>query len=492
LLDRLPTADVLETSSRRLLIGGELLAGAAEEMPLTSPGDGSSLGSVPVADAEQVADAVDAAAGAFPGWSATHVRERQAAVLALAQHLLDDLPNLVALEAVDGGLPVTAAAGDVRLAATFIRYLAGLAFEWHGRTVPSAAGSFDITVRKPYGPTARIVPFNHPILFATWKIAAPLLTGNTIVLKLPDQAPLSGLRICTALREIFPPGVVNVLTGPGHTTGDALIHHPGIKRIAFIGSVPTGRRILAAAAERNVPVTAELGGKNAHIVAADADLDRAVRASVAGMNYQSAGQSCGSYSRVLVQDGVYDEFVERLAAATAAVQAGNPLAEATTMGPLIALPPVSRALAAIADATQAHATVVAGGIVPEIPGSEGGYYLAPTLVADVSPVMKIAQEELFAPVQAVMKWSTIEEAAEIANGTEFGLVASVHTRSLSTALRLADELEVGSVAVNGDGGQHWIGAPFGGVKASGVGGKEDTLDELLDSTYEKNVFVNFA
>jgi betaine-aldehyde dehydrogenase len=492
LLDRVSYIGGVETSSRRLLIGGELVSATGEEMPLTSPGDGSSLGSVPVAGAELVTDAVDAASRAFPGWSATHVRERQAAVLALAQHLLNDLPNLVALEAVDGGLPVTAAASDVRLAAAFIRYLAGLAFEWRGRTVPSAAGSFDITVRKPYGPTARIVPFNHPILFATWKIAGPLLTGNTIVLKLPDQAPLSGLRICAALREIFPAGVVNVLTGPGQITGDALIHHPGIKRIAFIGSVPTGRRILAAAAERNIPVTAELGGKNAHIIAADADLDRAVRSSVAGMNYQGAGQSCGSYSRVLVQDSIYDEFVERLAVATAAVEVGNPLAEATTMGPLIAPSPVSRALAAIADATQARATVVAGGTVPEIPGSEGGYYLAPTVVADVSPVMKIAQEELFAPVQAVMKWSTIEEAIEIANGTEFGLVASVHTRSLSTAMRLADELEVGSVAVNGDGGQHWMGAPFGGVKASGVGGKEDTVDELLESTYEKNVFVNFG
>jgi acyl-CoA reductase-like NAD-dependent aldehyde dehydrogenase len=491
LLDQLSQLDVLTTSSRQLLIDGELVTGG-EEMSLTSPCDGSSLGNVPLAGPELVADAVDAATRAFPAWRATNLRERQAALLALAQHLSDDLAGLAALDAVDGGLPLVAAGNDVRLSVAFIRYIAGLAFDWGGRTVPTASKAFDFTIRQPYGPTARIVPFNHPILFATWKIAAPLLTGNTIVLKLPDQSPLSGLRLCTALREIFPPGVVNVLSGSGAVTGDALVRHPGIKRIAFIGSVPTGRLILSAAAERNVPVTAELGGKNAHIVAADADLDRAVRSAVAGMNYQGAGQSCGSYSRVLVQDRVYDEFVERLAAATAEIKVGHPFTDGTTMGPLIGPAAVSRALASIEEASQAHARVVCGGTVPDVPDGNGGHYLAPTVVADVTHVMRIAQEELFAPVQAVMKWSTVEEAASIANGTEFGLCASVHTRDLNLAMSLADELEVGSIAVNGDGAQHWMGAPFGGVKASGVGGKEDTVDELLESTYEKNVFVSFG
>ena len=329
-------------------------------------------------------------------------------------------------------------------------------------------------------------------MFAAWKIAAPLLVGNTIVLKLPDQAPLSGLRLSGALREIFPAGVVNVITGPGHLTGDALVRHPGIKRIAFIGSVATGRRILAAAADRNVPVTAELGGKNAHIIAEDADLERAARCAIDSMSYSGAGQSCGSYSRVLVHDKVYDEVVERIAAMTARLQIGHPLDSGTEVGPLIAPEPVVRAKEVVGAAVDAGARVVLGGSSPELEfeGCAGGYYMAPTVLCDVDRDMRVAQEELFAPVQSIVRWSTLDEAIEIANGTEFGLCASVHTSDLRTAMQLADGLDVGTVAVNGSGSTHWMGAPFGGHKGSGIGGKEDSLDELLDATYEKNIFVS--
>jgi betaine-aldehyde dehydrogenase len=473
----------------QLLIGGELVQPASDTMDVTSPADGTRLGEVPVATPDVVAAAVDAATAAFPAWRATNLRERQAAVLALADYLATDLPNLATLEAVDGGLPLTAAGNDIRLAVAFVRYLAGLAYSWGGRSIPVAANGVDFTMRQPYGPTARIVPFNHPLLFAAWKIAAPLLTGNTIVLKPPDQAPLSALRLAVALRDIFPPGVVNVVTGPGHVTGDALVRHPGIKRIAFIGSVPTGRRILAAAAERNVPVTAELGGKNAHIIAADADLDRAVHAAVAGMNYVGAGQSCGSYSRVLVHESVYDEVVQRIATRTRAVAVGHPMAEGTIMGPLIGPEAVSRAEASVQDAVDNGASVVAGGSVPVVENGAGGFYLEPTVVADVEPAMGIATTELFGPVQSIIRWSTLDEVIKIANGTEFGLVASVHARDVGVVMQLVDALDAGSIAVNGDGVQHWMGAPFGGIKASGVGGKEDTVDELIDSTVEKNIFI---
>src|SRR6266851_974899 len=256
-----------------MLIGGDLVDTSNDQMQVSSPGDGSSLGHVPVADQQLVADAVTAAEAAFPDWKRRDLRDRQSALLALADHLASDAENLAFLDAVDGGIPIGPAIGEVRFAESFVRYMAGLAHSWGGRTVPTAARGIDLTLREPFGPTARIIPFNHPLMFAAWKIAAPLLVGNTVVLKLPDQAPLSGLRLCTALQSIFPAGVVNVVTGPGHLTGNALVRHPGIRRIAFIGSVATGRRILSIAAERNIPVTAELGGKNAHIVAGDADLD---------------------------------------------------------------------------------------------------------------------------------------------------------------------------------------------------------------------------
>jgi acyl-CoA reductase-like NAD-dependent aldehyde dehydrogenase len=269
-----------------------------------------------------------------------------------------------------------------------------------------------------------------------------------------------------------------------------LVRHPGIKRIAFIGSVATGRRILSAASERNIPVTAELGGKNAHIIAADADLDRAVQCAVTGMNFNGAGQSCGSYSRVLVQDEVYDEVVAAIVDRVQRIRVGHPLDPANEMGPLIGPAPIANALKVIDEAVDAGASVAFGGELPVVPDGAEGYYMTPTIVADVRPEMRIARDELFAPVQAVLRWSTVEEAIEIANGTEFGLCASVHASDIGAAMRIAEALEVGSVAVNGGGATHWMGAPFGGVKASGIGGKEDSVDELLDSTYEKNVFIS--
>jgi acyl-CoA reductase-like NAD-dependent aldehyde dehydrogenase len=475
-----------------MLIGGDLVDAGRERMPVDSPGDGSSLGHVPVADRQLVADAVTAAEAAFPGWKRTDLRDRQAALVALADHLASDAENLAFLDAVDAGIPVGSALGEVRFAESFIRYLAGLAYSWGGRTVPTAARGIDLTLREPFGPTARITAFNHPLMFAAWKIAAPLLVGNTVVLKLPDQAPLSGLRLCPALQRIFPAGVVNVVTGPGQLTGDALVRHPGIKRIAFIGSVATGRRILSIAAERNVPVTAELGGKNAHIVAGDADLDRAAACAVAGMGYRGAGQSCGSYSRVLVHDSVYDEVVDRIAGLTKGLRVGHPLDPRTQVGPLISPAAVSRALAAVREAVDAGASLVAGGTIPAVQSGDGGHYLTPTIVGDVEAGMGIAQQELFAPVQAVLRWSTLEEAIGLANGTEFGLCASIHSSDLRTVMTLTEALEVGSVAVNGSGAQHWLGAPFGGIKSSGIGGKEDSLDELLEATYEKNVFISMT
>ena len=488
---------VAELALRRMLIGGDLVDTGSEQMPVSSPGDGSSLGHVPVAGRQLVGDAVAAAEAAFPAWKRRDLRDRQAALLALADYLADDAENLAFLDAVDAGIPVGAALGEVRFTESFIRYIAGLAYSWGGRTVPTSARGIDLTLREPFGPTARITAFNHPLMFAAWKIAAPLLVGNTVVLKLPDQAPLSGLRLCAALRRIFPAGVVNVVTGPGQLTGDALVRHPGIKRIAFIGSVATGRRILSVAAERNVPVTAELGGKNAHIVAGDANLDRAAECAVTGMSYRGAGQSCGSYSRVLVHDSVYDELVDRIAGLTKGLRVGHPLDPRTQVGPLISSAAVSRALSTVQEAVDAGASLVAGGTVPAVEspmvkGTAGGHYLTPTVVGDVEAGMGIARQELFAPVQAVMRWSTLDEAIELANGTEFGLCASVHSSDLRTVMTLAEALEVGSVAVNGSGAQHWVGAPFGGIKSSGIGGKEDSLDELLEATFEKNVFISMA
>lgn len=488
---RIPTDDLSQLAPRRLLIGGKLIDGDRQSMPVVNPTDGSSLGSVPVADASLVDEAVLAATAAFPGWRNADLRKRQSALFELAGYLMEDIEALAFLDAIDSGLPIEAARSNVRFADTYIRYIAGLAYSWGGRTVPMS-GAFDFTVRTPFGPTARIIPFNHPVMFAAWKIAGPLLVGNTIVLKLPDQAPLSGLRLSLALQRIFPPGVVNVVTGPGQVTGDHLVRHSGIKRVAFIGSVSTGRRILAAAAERNVPVTAELGGKNAHIITGDADLERAASCAVAGMSYQGAGQSCGSYSRVLVHDSVYERTVKLISELTRRVRVGDPLKADTDMGPLIGQDSVARARAAVEEAVGAGATLALGEANPDGDWQGSGYFMPPTILTNVSSDMRVAQEELFAPVQSILRWSTLDEVIALANDTEFGLCASVHTRNIDTAMALTDALEVGSVSINGTGSQHWLGAPFGGVKASGIGGKEDSVDELYEATYEKNVHVAWS
>jgi betaine-aldehyde dehydrogenase len=482
---------LIRGTNRRMLIGGALVGASDEAVYETiSPIDGASLGTVPSASPKDVDRAVRAAADAADSWRYTDLSERHRCVCQIADAIDADAQALADLDVLDGGNPISIARADVNGSAARVRYLAGLLHSWGGRSIPVVGRSLDFTIREPYGVTARLVPFNHPLFFAASKIAAPLLTGNTVVLKLSDQTPLSGLRLAEMLVDIFPPGVVNILSGSGPVVGGRLVESELVQRIAFIGSAATGISIMRAAASRVAPVTMELGGKNPMIVCADANLEKAINASIRGMNFGTAGQSCGSYSRLFVHRAIYDDVLHGMAERVAAIKVGNPLDEATQMGPLVDARAHAKVLASVEGAVDegAVAFLPSGSGTGDLPA---GYYWHPTILSGVSQTMAIASQEVFGPVLAVLPWSEPTEVVAAANATPYGLTANIHSQNLDLAFWLSERVRAGSVAINGDGRQHWVGAPFGGFGLSGIG-KEDSIDELLEATREKNVNVFLA
>lgn len=477
----------------RMLIAGELRpAHSGARYATDSPSLGERLTEVPAADATDVDAAVRAADGSWRTWAARPVRERAAIVRELADVLVAHEDEIALLDALDGGNPVAAMRDDIQLAATLMRMYADWALELKGETIPATADHLHYTIRQPYGVVARIVPYNHPAMFTAARSAAPLIAGNAVVVKAPDQTPLSALRIGELFAELLPPGVLNIVTGEGAVAGDALVRHPLVRRIAFIGSVPTGLAIQRAAAECSVKhVTLELGGKNPLIVFPDANLDRAIDGAVRGMNFHwTGGQSCGSTSRLLLHQSIADGFVERLVAKIEAIVIGDPLEEATEMGTMVSAAHYQKVMSYIASAQDEGATLLTGGNRPEGDTFARGHYVAPTVFGDVTPSMRISQEEIFGPVLSVLTWSDSSEAVKIANDVSYGLTSSIWTRDLVTAHRVAHQVESGSVWIN-DSSRHFAGVPFGGFKNSGVG-REEGIHELLDFTQLKAINLNLA
>ncbi len=477
----------------RMLVGGELVgAGGGETYETASPADGRVLAEVPFAQRSDVDEAVSAARGAFPGWRATPLVERAARIQAMVAVLRDNAQELGVADAVDSGNPVEVMVSEVELACQNLEYQRGVAFELKGEVLPSDSRDWLLTRREPYGVVGRITAFNHPILFAAQKVGAPLLAGNTLVLKIPDQTPLAPLLMGELLREVFPPGVLNVVTGDGPITGDALVRHPDVKRIALIGSVDTGRRIQAAAAQSGIKhVSLELGGKNPFIVFPDADLERAARFAVIGMNFgRTQGQSCGSTSRLYLHESIHDEALERIIELTRAVRIGHPLDPRTEMGPLVSERQLEKVMSYIAAGCEDGARLVCGGGRP--PGEQftRGHWVEPTVFADVTMDMRIAREEIFGPVLSVLRFRDRDEVVRQANALEYGLTGAVWTRDLEAAFDLADRLDTGYVWINGSA-KHFIGAPFSGHRASGVD-SEEGFDELRSYTQLKTINIGLS
>jgi acyl-CoA reductase-like NAD-dependent aldehyde dehydrogenase len=471
----------------KLLIGGELRAAAGgATFDDIDPFSGELIARVPNASVEDVDAAAEAASAARELWGDTTALERAQLVYAFADAVEAHGEELALLDCLDTGSPISNARFDVRIALEQMRMFAGFALEMKGTTVP-ATNNLHFSVREPVGVVAKIFPYNHPLMFAC-RVAAPLVAGNPSVVKPPEAAPLSTLRLGELANEIFPAGVFNVVVGDGPAVPDRLVRHRAVRRIGFIGSEPTGRAIQRAAAESGVKhVTLELGGKNAMVVFADADVDKAAAGAVAGMNFTWSGQSCGSNSRLLVQRPIYEAVVARVAELVRARKIGDPLEDDSEQGTMINRAQYEKSLRYIDIARSEGARLVTGGGRPEgVAGS--GFFVAPTVFADVEPDWRIAQEEVFGPVLSVIPFDEEADAIRIANGVAYGLTASVWTNDLNRALRVARRFEAGFIWVNGST-QHFPNVPYGGVKGSGVGGKEESLDELLSYTEEKVINV---
>lgn len=345
-----------------------------------------------------------------------------------------------------------------------------------------------MTVREPFGVVGRIVPFNHPIMFVAARTAAALMAGNSVVAKPPETSPLSATIFAEICEQVLPRGVMNIVTGLGRDAGDAIARHPEIKRIAFIGSPGTARQIQKSAADVCVKhISLELGGKNPMIVFPDADIERAKDAAVRGMNFAWQGQSCGSTSRLLVHDSLYDEFVEGVVARVKQIRLGNPALETSTMGPINSKGQYDKVCHYVDVAKADGARLVHGGRRPDGDEFRRGYWIEPTVFADVTQDMRIAQEEVFGPILSIMRWSDTQQALEIANSVEYGLTASIWTSDIGAAMQTARQVRTGYIWVNGVG-THFRAVPFGGYKNSGVG-REESLDEMLSYTETKVINI---
>jgi acyl-CoA reductase-like NAD-dependent aldehyde dehydrogenase len=435
------------------------------------------MAEVPRGGVEEVDAGVARAKAAFPAWRAVSPGDRSQLLHHLADAIETKAGELATLEARNAGKPISDARGEIGMVAETFRYYAGAPERLLGDTIP-VAGGVDMTFREPLGVVGLIVPWNFPLVIASWKVAPALAAGNTIVLKPAELTPLTALELeKIALEAGLPEGVLNVVAGPGSVCGQGLVEHPDVAKIAFTGSTEVGRGIAAGAAQSIKRVTLELGGKSANIVYADADLEAAA-AAAPGAVFGNAGQDCCARSRILVEAGAMDEFMSLLSKQVAAMAVGNPLEESTQMGPLIS----ADQLEAVSSYVGKGAPVAIRGEAPDGPG----YWFPPTVLAPVSNEDRAAREEIFGPVACVIPFEGEEEAARIANDTIYGLSGSVWSENGAKALRTARAMETGVVSINSNTSVR-VSTPFGGFKQSGVG-RELGPRALEHYTELKNVY----
>ncbi|HVT03562.1 MAG TPA: aldehyde dehydrogenase family protein [Thermoanaerobaculia bacterium] len=475
----------------KLIIDGQSVPAVdGRTSTLIEPATGSQLAVVAAAGVEDVERAVSAAARAFPGWRRVSSRERAQLLFRLAALLRQNRDELARLESRNAGKPIRDARDEVDLAANCFEYYGGAVDKVGGQTIPVAAPGVSLTFREPIGVCAIIVPWNFPIAITSWKSAPALAMGNTVVLKPAEQTPLTALRLAELMLEAgIPSGVFNVITGAGSVVGEALVKHPLVRKVSFTGSTDVGVRVMKLAADTIKRVTLELGGKSANIIFADSDIDKAVSSAVSS-SLGNAGQDCCARSRVLVEQSVYDQFLEKLRRGFSSVVMGDPLREETEMGPMITAEHRERVLGYIRSGIDEGAELVCGGSAPDDPSLSGGTYIAPTIFAGAKRGMRIVREEIFGPVVAVMPFIGEQAAIEMANDSEYGLSGSIWTRDIGRALRVARAVETGVLSINTGSSVH-LGAPFGGFKKSGIG-RELGLAALDHYSEMKSVYIDVS
>jgi betaine-aldehyde dehydrogenase len=430
-----------------------------DTLQIIEPATEGVLAEVPRASAEEADAAVAAAKAALPAWRAVAPADRERLLHRLANRLEDQLEELAVLEARNAGKPIGDARGEVGMAVDTFRYYAGAPQRHLGETIP-VAGGVAMTFREPLGVVALIVPWNFPLNISAWKVAPALAAGNTVVLKPAELTPLTALRLQDlALEAGIPAGVLNVVVGPGSVVGARLVEHPDVAKVAFTGSTEVGRGIAAGAAATIKRVTLELGGKSANVVFADADLEAAAAAAPSAV-FANAGQDCCARSRILVERSVLDDFLALLAPAVEGIRVGDPLDEATEMGPLIS----AGQRASVSSYLDDGERVAIRGGAPDGPG----YWLAPAVLGPVSNDARVAREEVFGPVACVIAFDGEDEAVRLANDTIYGLSGSIWTRDGARGLRVSRAIESGNLSVNSNSSVR-VATPFGGFKQSGVG-----------------------
>ena len=474
--------------SRGVFIGGRWQpCTSGETLPLFDPSDGTLLAQIARGAAADIDASVTAAQAALDGaWGQVTAAERGRVLLRMSARVLEQADELARLEALDVGKPLRQGRADAVALARYLEFYGGAADKVHGQTIPFANGYTAFTLREPHGVTGHIVPWNYPMQIIGRSVGAALAMGNACVLKPAEEACLTALAFARIAEEAgLPAGALNVVPGLGEEAGAALSAHPGVQHLSFTGSVAVGRLIQTAAARHTIPVTLELGGKSPQIVFADADLEAALPFLV-NAGIQNAGQTCSAASRILVERGVFDEVVARMAARYRALRVG-PALDDLDVGPVISARQRDIVEGYLALAHESGLNIAAA--APRAASAPaGGYYVQPTLVADVPAAHRLAQEEVFGPVQVVIPFDGEAEGLAIANGTDFGLVAGVWTRDGGRALRMARKLKCGQVFVNNYGAGGGIELPFGGVKASGHG-REKGFEALYGFSTLKTVAI---
>lgn len=450
---------------------------------VTNPSNGEKLCDVPISDNEELELAVQSAAKAQKIWEKKSLNQRVDALLKLCSRIEERAEEFALIDSYDAGNALTGMRKDVAMSIENIKYFCGLVREVKGETFSMEPKHLNFTRYQPYGVVLKINPFNHPFRFCVEKIAAPLLMGNSLVIKNSEQAPISPLKWCELLKDIFPDGLINVITG-GPEGGSYLVKHPLIKRIGVISSVNTGIAVNKDAAPYLKNVSLELGGKNPLMVFDDADPEFAADLAIKGMNLSRQGQSCSSTSRVLVHKSLKDDFVKHLIEKAKKIPVGLPWIETNEIGPIVSKRQFDKVMKYIETGKKEGAKLVLGGDNPKDPELKNGFFINPTIFTDVKPNMTIAKEEIFGPVISILTWDTYEELIEIANSTLYGLTAMIATNSLSNAMKTAEQIDAGYVWINTFG--RYSGAPYGGWKLSGLG-TEECFDEMKSYAQLKNI-----
>jgi acyl-CoA reductase-like NAD-dependent aldehyde dehydrogenase len=457
-----------------------------------NPSTGEVLATVAKATAADIDKAVKAAHRALESkaWGGIAPAERGRILNRIAHTIRDRAEELALLESQDNGKPLSQARTDVQVAARYFEFYAGAADKIMGHTIPLPSGMLDYTVREPIGVSAQIVPWNYPIQISARGIAPALAAGCAVVVKPSSEAPMTALRLGSiALESGLPAGALNVVPGTGSEAGTALAKHPDINQLTFTGSVDVGVAVAKMAADNVVPVVMELGGKSPNVVFADADMDLTVR-TVANAIFQNAGQTCSAGSRLLVERKAHAALVDRLAAHAKGMRVG-PGPDDPDMGPIISRRQLETIERYVNIGREEGADVVAGGSRPANLASSGGFYFSPTLLDGVGADMRVAQEEIFGPVLSIIEFDDVEEAARLANRSQYGLLAGVWTRDINKALLLASRIKSGQIYVNTYGAGGGVELPFGGYKKSGYG-REKGLEALASYTQVKNVCIRYS